>query len=72
MCILLNTCFSCRIGRDCVLGGKVASGLQQSLHLKPARNSCLLHVVIIASLAVGYVYSYPFASYDHPYALKIK
>ena len=40
-CILLNTCFPCMIGRDCALGGKVVSGLQQSLHLKPVRNSCL-------------------------------
>ena len=24
-----------------MLGGKLASGLQQSLHLKPVRNSCL-------------------------------
>ena len=30
------------IGRDCALGGKVVSGLQQSLHLKPVRNSCLV------------------------------
>ena len=29
-------------------------------------------VVIIASLGVGYVCLYPFPSYDHPYALKIK
>ena len=35
------TCFPCMIGRDCALGGKVVSGLQQSLHLKPVRNSCL-------------------------------
>ena len=27
------------IGRNCALGGKVVSGLQQSLHLKPVRNS---------------------------------
>ena len=31
------------IGRDCTLGGKVVSGLQQSLHLKPVRNSCLVY-----------------------------
>ena len=34
------------IGRDCALDGKLASGLHQSLHLKPVRNSCLVPVIV--------------------------
>ena len=36
--------FSLHNGTDHVLGGKVVSGLQQSLHLKPVRNSFLVYL----------------------------
>ena len=43
------------IGRDCALGGKVVSGLQQSLHLKPVRNSCLAVVGLDLLLGLSMV-----------------